>query len=95
MTDTTYLTYLWREERIEDMPLVLRDLEKNLSKLFNSQHPAWTICNIYKVLVQTMIYEAQNRYIEPLYDQIETANFKSKIRSSIYKHATRGFCLCT
>ena len=92
ITDTTYLTYLWREERIEDMPLVLRDLEKNLSKLFDSQHPAWTICNIYKVLVQTIIYEAQNRYIKPLYDQIETANIKSKIRSSMYKHATRGFC---
>ena len=87
-----HLAYLWREERIEDMPFSLRNLEKKLSKLFNSKHPSWKTYHVYKILVQTMKYEAQNRYIFPLFDQIDKANFTSKLQSRFYKQATRGFC---
>jgi len=92
MTEASYLAYLWREERIADMPLALRNLEKNLSRLFNSRHSAWTTYHVYKILLHTIIYEAQNRYILPLFDQIDKANLTSKLKSTLYIQATKGFC---
>ena len=75
-----HLSYLWREERIEDMPISLRNLEKTWQAIqFEASFLEDLPC-LQKILVQTMKYEAQNRYIFPclikLTRQILHPNYK-------------------
>tara|TARA_Y100000589_G_scaffold239115_1_gene226563 strand:+ start:1123 stop:2328 length:1206 start_codon:yes stop_codon:yes gene_type:complete len=87
-----HLAYLWHEERLEDMSIPLRNLEKKLSKVYALNHPAWNTYHVYKILVHTMKYEAQNRYILPLFRQIKQSTSQPVIHNAIYTQAVKGFC---
>lgn len=85
------ITYLWSEERLQDIKDPLNKLERLINKHFGVNHYIWLDCEVYKALYNLIEMQSPDRILTTLNSLLSDQARDSHIHRLIYFNSVQAF----